>query len=210
MHQPPTTNNQGLAPPTCFALAQCCLLSLVTITTCLLLTVLVYVLSVNSFNNHLLLYVSSRITQQLWGMDTTSPSTTVVAPTFSSLRPTNTQPSCPSPFPPPGRYATTNIHPTNIQDLGKSSSDLLLKDYPINGTSLEVKTLTPSNVTFKVAGNRDSKSNVITGDMEGKYVDFKNGLTVTQVGILNGSFGLDCGQTFQSTVHSGKVQCGRI
>nr|ODN93240.1 voltage-dependent anion channel protein 2 [Cryptococcus depauperatus CBS 7841]ODO02606.1 voltage-dependent anion channel protein 2 [Cryptococcus depauperatus CBS 7855] len=65
-------------------------------------------------------------------------------------------------------------------DLGKSSSDLLLKDYPIQGTSLEVKTLTPSNVTFKVAGTKDAKTNAITGDIEGKYVDFKNGLTFTQ------------------------------
>ncbi|WOO85708.1 Mitochondrial outer membrane protein porin [Vanrija pseudolonga] len=70
--------------------------------------------------------------------------------------------------------------PPSWKDLGKSASDLLQKDYPIHGTSLEVKTLTPSNVTFKVAGTRDSKSNVIAGDIEGKYVDFKNGLTVTQ------------------------------
>jgi len=70
--------------------------------------------------------------------------------------------------------------PPSWKDLGKSSSDLLLKDYPIQGTSLEVKTLTPSNVTFKVAGTRDDKSNAISGDIEGKYVDFKNGLTLTQ------------------------------
>ncbi|GFZ43353.1 Mitochondrial outer membrane protein porin [Saitozyma sp. JCM 24511] len=70
--------------------------------------------------------------------------------------------------------------PPSWKDLGKSSSDLLLKDYPIQGTSLEVKTLTPSNVTFKVAGAKDATSNVIAGDIEGKYVDFKNGLTFTQ------------------------------
>lgn len=57
----------------------------------------------------------------------------------------------------------------------------MLKDYPIQGTSLEVKTLTPSNVTFKVAGQKDSTSNAIAGDIEGKYVDFKNGLIFTQV-----------------------------
>lgn len=68
-----------------------------------------------------------------------------------------------------------------MQDLGKSASDLLLKDYPIQGTSLEVKTLTPSNVTFKVAGQKDSNTNAIAGDIEGKYVDFKNGLIFTQV-----------------------------
>ena len=66
------------------------------------------------------------------------------------------------------------------QDLGKSSNDLLSKDYPIHGTSLEVKTKTPSNVTFKVAGNTDSKTNHISGDVEAKYVDPKNGFTVTQ------------------------------
>ncbi|RSH76928.1 uncharacterized protein EHS24_003865 [Apiotrichum porosum] len=37
---------------------------------------------------------------------------------------TLTQPTCPSPFPP------------SWKDLGKSSSDLLLKDYPTQGTSL--------------------------------------------------------------------------
>ena len=54
------------------------------------------------------------------------------------------------------------------------------KDYPIQGASLEVKTLTPSNVTFKVQGQRNQDAS-INGDIEGKYVDFKNGLTVTQV-----------------------------
>ncbi|KAL0252878.1 hypothetical protein I308_102270 [Cryptococcus tetragattii IND107] len=70
--------------------------------------------------------------------------------------------------------------PPSWRDVGKSSSDLLLKDYPIQGTSLEVKTLTPSNVAFKVAGTKDAKTDAISGDIEGKYVDFKNGLTFTQ------------------------------
>lgn len=69
--------------------------------------------------------------------------------------------------------------PPSWRDLGKSAGDLLQKDYPIQGTSLEVKTLTPSNVTFKVAGQR-SQDAQIAGDIEGKYVDFKNGLTFTQ------------------------------
>jgi voltage-dependent anion channel protein 2 len=64
---------------------------------------------------------------------------------------------------------------------------LLLRDYPIQGTSLEVKTLTPSNVAFKVAGTRDAKSNAIAGDIEGKYVDFKNGLVFTQVSVWSGT-----------------------
>ncbi|KAL4069888.1 eukaryotic porin/Tom40 [Scleroderma yunnanense] len=70
--------------------------------------------------------------------------------------------------------------PPSWKDLGKSSNDLLSKDYPIFGTSLEVKTKTPSNVAFKVAGLRDSKSQAISGDIEGKYSDPKNGLVFTE------------------------------
>jgi len=70
--------------------------------------------------------------------------------------------------------------PPNWKDLGKSSNDLLGKDFNINGTSLEVKTRTPSNVTFKVAGTRDSRSSLINGDIEAKYVDNKKGLVITQ------------------------------
>lgn len=57
---------------------------------------------------------------------------------------------------------------------------MLSKDYYFSGSSLEVKTQTPSGVTFKVAGNRDSKTDTISGDMEAKWFDRKNGLTVTQ------------------------------
>ncbi|KAF5315417.1 hypothetical protein D9619_007347 [Psilocybe cf. subviscida] len=70
--------------------------------------------------------------------------------------------------------------PPSWKDLGKSSNDLLGKDYNFHGTSLEVKTQTPSNVAFKVAGNRDSKSDLITGDIEGKWTDKVHGLTLTQ------------------------------
>lgn len=54
------------------------------------------------------------------------------------------------------------------------------RDFPFQGTSLEVKTKTPSGVAFKVGGSRDSKTAAIIGDVEGKYIDRKNGLTVTQ------------------------------
>jgi voltage-dependent anion channel protein 2 len=67
-----------------------------------------------------------------------------------------------------------------MQDLGKSSNDLLGKDYHFSGTSLEVKTSTPSNVTFKVEGSRDSKTSHVTGNLEGKYADKVHGLTITQ------------------------------
>jgi len=69
--------------------------------------------------------------------------------------------------------------PPSWKDLGKSSNDLLSKDYPFSGISLEVKTKTPSKVAFKVAGARDSKSLGITGDLEAKYADYKNGLVLT-------------------------------
>lgn len=46
--------------------------------------------------------------------------------------------------------------------------------------SLNPQTRAPNNVAFKVAGSRDSKSNAILGDIEGKYVDPKNGVTFTQ------------------------------
>lgn len=42
------------------------------------------------------------------------------------------------------------------------------------------QTRAPNNVAFKVAGVRDSKSNAIAGDIEGKFVDPKNGVTFTQ------------------------------
>jgi len=69
--------------------------------------------------------------------------------------------------------------PPSWKDLGKSSNDLLSKDFPIHGTALEVKTKTPSGVTFKVAGNRDAKA-AINGDIETKYTDKAHGLTFTQ------------------------------
>ncbi|KAJ7643941.1 voltage-dependent ion-selective channel [Roridomyces roridus] len=69
--------------------------------------------------------------------------------------------------------------PPSWKDLGKSSGDLLQKDYPFTGTALEIKTKTPSNVTFKVAGNRASSTSVIVGDLEAKLVDKKHGLTIT-------------------------------
>ncbi|GAA5881697.1 hypothetical protein JCM8547_007989, partial [Rhodosporidiobolus lusitaniae] len=70
--------------------------------------------------------------------------------------------------------------PPSWKDLGKSASDLLNKDFPLSGNALEVKTRAPNGVTFRVAGNRDTKSGAIAGDLEGKYIDAKNGVTLTQ------------------------------
>ncbi|KAJ6508444.1 eukaryotic porin/Tom40 [Mycena sanguinolenta] len=68
--------------------------------------------------------------------------------------------------------------PPSWKDLGKSSTDLLQKDYPFHGTALEVKTKTPSNVTFKVAGNRNAHG-AIAGDIEAKMTNKQHGLTLT-------------------------------
>jgi len=76
--------------------------------------------------------------------------------------------------------------PPSWKDLGKSSSDLLSKDFPTSGTSLEVKTKTPSNVTFKVAGFSPAHGDKITGDIEAKYIDPKNGMTLTQAWTTHG------------------------
>ncbi|KAI0712472.1 voltage-dependent ion-selective channel [Earliella scabrosa] len=70
--------------------------------------------------------------------------------------------------------------PPSWKDLGKSSNDLLGKDFPISGVNLEVKTATPSNVLFKVGGVRDTKSTLIAGDIEAKFFNKPHGLTFTQ------------------------------
>ncbi|KAJ6461998.1 eukaryotic porin/Tom40 [Mycena vitilis] len=69
--------------------------------------------------------------------------------------------------------------PPSWKDLGKSSTDLLQKDYPFNSFGLEVKTKTPSNTVFKVAGTRASQTSAIQGDIEAKLNDRKHGLTFT-------------------------------
>ncbi|TDL23231.1 voltage-dependent ion-selective channel [Rickenella mellea] len=70
--------------------------------------------------------------------------------------------------------------PPSWKDLGKSSNDLLSKDFPIGKNSLEVKTTTPSNVVFKVAGHHIDDNPVIEALAEAKYTDRKNGLVFTQ------------------------------
>ncbi|KAG6914868.1 hypothetical protein DXG01_014843 [Tephrocybe rancida] len=70
--------------------------------------------------------------------------------------------------------------PPSWKDLGKSSNDLLGKDFPFQGFNLEVKTKAPSGVTFKVGGNRAVGSDLIHGDIEAKWLERKHGLTFTQ------------------------------
>ena len=70
--------------------------------------------------------------------------------------------------------------PPSWKDLGKAASDILGKDYPIHGSTLEVKPRTPSGVTFRVFGLHDNKSQNISGDLEASWVNRKRGLAVTQ------------------------------
>jgi voltage-dependent anion channel protein 2 len=44
-----------------------------------------------------------------------------------------------------------------------------------------MKTKTPSNVSFRVAGTRDGKNGHIAGDLEAKYTDNKNGTILTNI-----------------------------
>ncbi|KAK3296796.1 outer mitochondrial membrane protein porin [Chaetomium fimeti] len=67
-----------------------------------------------------------------------------------------------------------------FQDIAKAANDLLNKDfYHLSAGTLEVKSNTPNNVAFKVAG-KSSHDNATSGTIEGKYVDKSNGLTLTQ------------------------------
>jgi voltage-dependent anion channel protein 2 len=77
-------------------------------------------------------------------------------------------------------WRNANAVVADLQDFGKSSNDLLGKDFPIGITSLEVKTTTPSNVAFKIAGNKPDGVVPIAATAEAKYTDRKNGLTLTQ------------------------------
>ncbi|KAG0302700.1 Mitochondrial porin [Dissophora globulifera] len=70
--------------------------------------------------------------------------------------------------------------PVVFSDLSKSTQDLLTKDFPVGHTKVELKTVAPNGVTFNVLGNQDNKTGHINGELKTKYVDAKNGLTVTE------------------------------
>ncbi|KAF9437710.1 Mitochondrial porin [Entomortierella beljakovae] len=70
--------------------------------------------------------------------------------------------------------------PVPFADLGKASNDLLGKDFPVGQTKFELKTVAPGGVTFNVIGAQDNKSRHINGELKTKYVDYKNGVTVTE------------------------------
>lgn len=67
----------------------------------------------------------------------------------------------------------------SYKDISKQANDLLGKDFPVGIAKLDVKSVTPSNVQFNVCGNQ-SADGVIFGNLEAKYADKPNGLTLTQ------------------------------
>ncbi|GAB5593700.1 Mitochondrial porin [Umbelopsis nana] len=70
--------------------------------------------------------------------------------------------------------------PVAFNDIGKSSKDLLSKDFPVGSVKFEVKTTAPDGVSFKVSGQRDNKTGIILGDLETKYSDKANGISFTE------------------------------
>ncbi|PAV17109.1 voltage-dependent ion-selective channel [Pyrrhoderma noxium] len=74
--------------------------------------------------------------------------------------------------------------PPSWKDLGKSSGDLLGKDYPIGSTGLEVKTTSPSGVAFKVTGT-SNPAGVVSAVGETKYANKKQGFSFTQSWATN-------------------------
>jgi len=67
-----------------------------------------------------------------------------------------------------------------FSDIAKASNDLLNKDfYHLTATALEVKSNTPNNVAFKVAGKSTHEGST-NGLLEAKYTDKPTGLAITQ------------------------------
>jgi len=77
--------------------------------------------------------------------------------------------------------------PPSFKDLGKAGSDLLNKDFPLGVLTGEVKTKAPNGVLFKSAIAANTQKNLIFGDIEGKYVDGKNGVAITETWLTDNS-----------------------
>ncbi|TPX32925.1 hypothetical protein SmJEL517_g04091 [Synchytrium microbalum] len=72
------------------------------------------------------------------------------------------------------------MSPVPFSDIGKSSSDLLSKDYPIGATKLEVNTTASNGTKFTVSGVQDHKSSAISADFKSKYPYKPSGLVLTE------------------------------
>lgn len=68
----------------------------------------------------------------------------------------------------------------SFSDVSKSVNDLLNKDfYHLSSAALEVRSNTPNNIAFKVAG-KSTHEGATSGVLEAKYSDKPSGLTLTQ------------------------------
>ncbi|KAJ3209157.1 Mitochondrial porin [Dinochytrium kinnereticum] len=70
--------------------------------------------------------------------------------------------------------------PPAFSDIGKSTNDLLGKDFPVGSAKLEVNTTTANGIKFTVVGNKDNKTGHIASELKTKYVDKSRGLTITE------------------------------
>lgn len=68
----------------------------------------------------------------------------------------------------------------NYDDFVRLQNDIFSKDFPINGTSLDIRTKAPNGVEFSVKGHQPSKIGTILGQLEGKYSDKRSGFTFFQ------------------------------
>ncbi|KAJ3002372.1 Mitochondrial porin [Thoreauomyces humboldtii] len=70
--------------------------------------------------------------------------------------------------------------PPAFSDLGKSTNDLLAKDFPVGSAKLEVNTITSNGIKFTVLGNKDNKTGAIASELKTKYTDKLRGVTFTE------------------------------
>lgn len=68
-----------------------------------------------------------------------------------------------------------------FKDITKASNDVLSKDfYHLAPLTLEVSTVAPNGVSFKVDGQSNQKDKTLAGKLEAKYADKATGVTLTQ------------------------------
>ncbi|KAI8822040.1 eukaryotic porin/Tom40 [Fimicolochytrium jonesii] len=70
--------------------------------------------------------------------------------------------------------------PPAFSDIGKTTNDLLSKDFPVGAAKLEVNTVTTNGVKFTVLGAKDNKTGAIASELKAKHIDKARGITFTE------------------------------
>ncbi|KNC96417.1 uncharacterized protein SPPG_08315 [Spizellomyces punctatus DAOM BR117] len=70
--------------------------------------------------------------------------------------------------------------PPAFSDIGKTTNDLLGKDFPVGSAKLEVNTTTSNGIKFTVLGTKDNKTGAIASELKTKYTDKLRGVTFTE------------------------------